>query len=290
MSEQISLGLRRAGIRSFVALFVVTILFAGFPPRIAGAADGLSVVAAAPVGAGASRHAQIDVTFSAPVDPTTVAGSIDGSPIVPTEVAMRDGDTRALIDPGELEYGRTYDVIIAADTQAAGGGTLGDDYTFAFTVEPNPGSKRPGTTVTTPAGPFTAGQPYTISGQATGSVWERDANNPLELRHWNANGVDTGDSPMLHPTALYFPQGVDGYKFYLYYTPYPGETDENPVLMRSNDGVHFDATGVTNPLFTYGMQPPFDTQNLADPEVYKVGDTWMLFYEQESNAVGEKSG
>ena len=90
---------------------------------------------------------------------------------------------------------------------------------------------------------------------------------------------------MLHPTVLYFPDGEDGYQFWLYYTPYPPASDENPVLKRSNDGVNFVVeypAVIQNPLFTYGYQPPYDTQNLADPEAYRVGNTWMLFYEQEA--------
>ena len=52
--------------------------------------------------------------------------------------------------------------------------------------------------------------------------------------------------------------------------------------MRSNDGVSFSSDGITNPLFTYNFQPPYDTMNLADPEIYRVGKTWMFFYEQEA--------
>ena len=56
--------------------------------------------------------------------------------------------------------------------------------------------------------------------------------------------------------------------------------------MRSNDGKTFTAVGVTNPLFTYGTQPPYDSQNLADPDTIKVGNTWMIFYEMEQANYG----
>ena len=145
------------------------------------------------------------------------------------------------------------------------------------------GSKIPSSTINIPSN-MIAGQTYTINGQATGYIWQRDSGNPLELIHWDVNGVNFGDRPMLHPTVMYFPDGYDGYKYYLYYTPYPSETDENPCLMRSNDGVTFTAAGVSNPLFKYNTQPIFDSQNLADPEAVKVGNTWMLFYEMEQTS------
>ncbi len=269
--------------RSIITLLIVLAMVASavVASTAAASAAGLSVAGATPSGSDASRTAQIDVTFSEAIVPASFAGTINGAAMVRTQIVVSDA-THVRVDPGELAYGATYDVVVARTVQAVGGSTLGNDYSFAFTVQANPASKRPTSSLVVPSGPFTAGQSYTISGQATGSIWQRDANNPLELRHWDHNGNDVGNSPMLHPSALYFPSGIDGYKFYLYYTPYPGA--EDPVVMRSNDGVHFDAVGVTNPIVTYGMQPPFDMQNLADPEAIKVGNTWMLFYEMETPA------
>ena len=172
---------------------------------------------------------------------------------------------------------------VVASATAASGDTMAAPYQFTFSVKDNPTPKRPTSAVVVPTGTLQAGQSYTINGQASGYVWQRDTDNPLELRHWNADGVDVGAGPMLHPTALYFPDGQDGYKYWLSYTPYPPESDENPVIVRSNDGETFTAAGVPhNPVFTSNLQPPYDSQNLADPELLKVGNTWMLFYEMET--------
>jgi hypothetical protein len=105
------------------------------------------------------------------------------------------------------------------------------------------------------------------------------------LIHYDQNGNNLGSLAMLHPSALYFPDGYDGYKYYLYYTPYPPDQDENPCLMRSNDGVNFVAAGVANPLFAFGTQPVFDNYDLADPDVVRVGSSWMIFYQ-----MGEYTG
>ncbi len=246
----------------------------------------LSITSATPTGSDQSIDSLIEVVFNTAINPATFSGSINGASIVSTQFFASPDNLSVTIDPGELEYGKTYSVVVNGTVATLDGtAVLGTEYAFNFTVATNTNSKRPTTTVNIPSGSLEVGQTYTVNGQASGFVWQRDAGNPLELRHWSVDGTDTGDSPMLHPTALYFPQGVDGYKFWLYYTPYPGAVDENPVLMRSNDGVNFaveEPTVIRNPLFTYNFQPPYDTQNLADPEVYRVGNTWMLFYEQEA--------
>jgi hypothetical protein len=200
------------------------------------------------------------IVFSDPVNPTTLSGSVNGMPIVPVQATF-DGLYQTLkIDLGEREYEKTYTVVISGNLEDSVGNKMGSDYTFSFTTAARV-SKRPTSTINVPAN-VEPGKTYAITGEAIGYVWQRDADNPLELRHWDEYGTDTGDRPMLHPTVLYFPSGVDGYKFYLFYTPYPGESDENPCLMRSNDGKNFEAVGVTNPLFKYNTQPVYDSKNL----------------------------
>lgn len=52
-----------------------------------------------------------------------------------------------------------------------------------------------------------------------------------------------------HPSVKYFPNGWNGYKFWLAYTPYPGVAKENPVIVVSQDGRNWATPeGLTNPL------------------------------------------
>jgi hypothetical protein len=230
------------------------------------------------------------VAFSEAIVPTTFAGTINGASMQPTQVVVSDDARSVIVDPGQLEYGRAYTVDISAGVRAADGDTTGSDYTFVFSVAVAPNDKRPTTGVAVPSGELKAGNHYTITGQAIGYVWQKDPDNPLRLQQWDDKGNLTGTGPMLHPSVLYFPQGLDGYKFWLVYTG-TGGYDENPVLMRSNDGVHFDAPPAgTNPLIVHGTQPPYDLQNLADPKIYKVGDTWMMFYEMETGVTDAHPG
>src|SRR5262249_41170022 len=160
-------------------------------------AAGLAVVSATPNGPNAPISAQIRITFNQPINPATFSGSINGAPLVPTEIVVNPGNTVVDVDPGVLEYARTYTVTVNP--------TLGAPFPSPFAVATGPPSKRPPSTVTLPGGPLQPGQSYTISGQASGYVWQRDAGNPLELQRWDLNGQPSGARPMLHPTALYFP-------------------------------------------------------------------------------------
>jgi hypothetical protein len=224
------------------------------------------------------------ITFSEPVETSTLGGSINGMPIHDIQTVFDTSNQTVTLDLGEMEYATTYTVTINGSLEDTSGNQMGSNYTFSFSTVTG-ASKRPTSTIILPS-VLEAGKTYNITGKATGYIWQKDPANPLELIHWNESGVDVGGSNVLHPTVLYFPNGEDGYKFYLIYTPFPPGEDENPCLMRSNDGVTFDAINVTNPLLTRGTQPIYDEWNLADPDAIKVGNTWMIFYEMEQSNYG----
>ena len=104
--------------------------------------------------------------------------------------------------------------------------------------------------------------------------------NPLDIPIYEGLGV-------VHPSVLYFPEGFNGYKFWLYYTPFPPESAENPCLVRSNDGINFTDKGVSNPLITPSTSG-FDSLYLADPDVVFVnGKFFILYCGHESGGVGK---
>jgi hypothetical protein len=87
---------------------------------------------------------------------------------------------------------------------------------------------------------------------------------------------------VVHPDVHYFPDGLDGYKYWLFYTPYPPESAEKPCLLRSNDLETWVSTGVTNPLVNHDGPTYF----LADPDVTYVDDldTWFMVYAKNKGA------
>jgi len=103
------------------------------------------------------------------------------------------------------------------------------------------------------------------------------------------SGWDSGDSTAcignshaLHPSVQYFPDGLWGYRFWIAYTPICiSESDENPHIAVSNDGVTFREFSLSdsvlaNPLFEPG---DFDATHLSDPDLQYDPATglWLAF-------------
>jgi sucrose-6-phosphate hydrolase SacC (GH32 family) len=114
-------------------------------------------------------------------------------------------------------------------------------------------------------------------------VFIRSAENPL----LSIRTSDPWDGPLVpgavHPSVLLFPAGMDGYRYWMVYTPYTQGGDwqwERPTLVRSNDGIHWVKTGdYSNPLFGPGAPGEWDAHYLADPDlVYTPDQGWFLYY------------
>ncbi|MBD3387646.1 MAG: hypothetical protein GF416_01235 [Candidatus Altiarchaeales archaeon] len=110
-----------------------------------------------------------------------------------------------------------------------------------------------------------------ISPPPVADLFIKDPGNPLDLPYGPASGC-------LHPDVKYFPEGRSGYRFWMYYTPWPPDSAEYPYLARSNDTVNFTSEDVVNPLFTPGTPGSWDDSYLADVDVMLVNDTWMMYY------------
>ena len=100
---------------------------------------------------------------------------------------------------------------------------------------------------------------------------KRNSVSPLLLPLYGARGC-------VHPDVLYFPEGERGYRFWLYYTPYPPQDKEFPVLVRSNDGINFTDRLVDNPLLMPSRWG-WDSEYLADQDVIRIApDRWIMYY------------
>lgn len=65
-----------------------------------------------------------------------------------------------------------------------------------------------------------------------------------------------------HPSLVYFPQGWNGYRYWMAYTPFPNANDdhEDPNLAVSNDGTNWVfAPGVTQPLDDADGNPEYNS-------------------------------
>jgi len=89
--------------------------------------------------------------------------------------------------------------------------------------------------------------------------------NPLNVPNGGGSGV-------VHPDVLYFPEGNDGYKYWMAYTPDPPDSLEHPSIARSNDGITWTSQGITNPVVS--------VETDADPAMVYVSDLnkWFMVW------------
>jgi ribosomal protein S18 acetylase RimI-like enzyme len=143
-----------------------------------------------------------------------------------------------------------------------------------------------------------------------GVDFTRLTDNPLttiiSCDPWDANGDPLKAIPgAAHPSVLYFPDGRDGYRFWMVFTPpwklgsFPGGAPPAPIphmdkdwwwerctLVRSMDGVHWEKTKeYLNPLIHPGCADAWDGGWHCDPDVVYTPDRgpggsprWFLYY------------
>lgn len=94
-----------------------------------------------------------------------------------------------------------------------------------------------------------------------------------------------GENQAVHPDVLYFPDGEDGYKFWMYYNPMP-TAYEHAWLVRSNDGITWVETGVSNPIVAIPGAGWGSTWVIGDTDVVKVGSDWFLYFIGKNDVSG----
>jgi hypothetical protein len=87
---------------------------------------------------------------------------------------------------------------------------------------------------------------------------------PLEIEDYD------GKNSITHPDVVFIPEGWNGWRYWMVYTPYPPGTRENPSIAVSNDGVDWTIPeGLTNPIVGYEDGPSgtwSDTDMLLRPD------------------------
>jgi len=88
--------------------------------------------------------------------------------------------------------------------------------------------------------------------------------------------IPTPYSHPIHPDIIYFPNGFNGYKYWMVVSPYDDSSHENPCIVVSNDGTTWEQPpGITNPIAT-----PTEG-HLRDPEIiYGLDNKLHVLYGQ----------
>jgi len=88
------------------------------------------------------------------------------------------------------------------------------------------------------------------------------------------------DYGAVHPKVLYFPDGENGYDYWMFYELVRSAVPQECItLVRSvSDGETFVDTGITNPIVEAGTAGSWDDGYIADPSAIVVDGTWYLYY------------
>lgn len=117
-----------------------------------------------------------------------------------------------------------------------------------------------------------------------GTSFDKYVGNPLAtIPTYGASGV-------VHPDVVYFSGGMDGYKYWMVYTPYPPQPMENPSVVRSNDGITWTDVGITNPVIPEGAPGAWNGLENPDPDFTYVSayNKWFLIWDGGDQATDSR--
>jgi hypothetical protein len=96
----------------------------------------------------------------------------------------------------------------------------------------------------------------------------------LPLPHYGGSGVT-------HPDIHYYPERKLGYRFWLYYTPYPDEKVEEICLVHGNEPHHLIDLWIKNPIISKNESELI----IADPDIHYDGKRYVMLY---TSCIGTK--
>lgn len=123
-----------------------------------------------------------------------------------------------------------------------------------------------------------SGQAYSVTGANVFCVI------PTILKNYQGLPGTAGTGAIVEPSMLYFPQGWNGWEFWMTAMPYDGSNAqyENPCIYCSHDGKNWTVpTGASNPL----VLPPDGTNHNYDSTLFMLADgiTMGIVYGQTAN-------
>lgn len=122
----------------------------------------------------------------------------------------------------------------------------------------------------------------------TVTPWE-DAH---DRRTWWPLDIPTydGDPNVGHPSVVFAPQGWNGYRYWMAFTPFPDDTRENPSIVVSQDGIQWRVPdGARNPVVSAEEVRRAGYRYNSDPELVLTADGQMLLYYRPFSGGGNEA-
>jgi hypothetical protein len=123
----------------------------------------------------------------------------------------------------------------------------------------------------------------------TATTWEEHAH---DRRTWWPLNIPTydGDPSVGHPSVVFAPQGWNGYRYWMAFTPFPDDTRENPSIVVSQDGVRWLVPdGARNPVVSAEEVRRAGYRYNSDPELVLTADGQMLLYYRPFSGGGNEA-
>ncbi|PRY62524.1 hypothetical protein [Glycomyces artemisiae] len=244
-----SIARRRAAV---VASGVLSALIAGIPALAQERADGGPTLDFAAATCGAAGDLEAEFLLAEPLDaPAGTAHTVvdvrvetEAGPLAPTMIGGTLRPGAELPGPGEGS-------LSGAAHVPAGGGRV------AIAVDLERGAETTtveGSALVEPCEPAMPDEELEVPDR----VWGPYGGKRAIPTHVSPTGGQT-----THPSVLYFPDGWNGYEYWMAHTPYPGSNSahEDPNIAASHDGVNWVVpAGLTNPIDDQpGLPGPYNS-------------------------------
>lgn len=89
-----------------------------------------------------------------------------------------------------------------------------------------------------------------------------------------------------HPSVVYAPEGWNGYRYWMAFTPFPTAVREDPCIVASNDGVNWEEPpGIVNPVCPNSTALAMGYDYWADTDLVLVGGVMVLIFKGTDTGV-----
>jgi hypothetical protein len=99
-----------------------------------------------------------------------------------------------------------------------------------------------------------------------------------------------GNPSVGHPSVVFVPEGWNGYRYWMAFTPFPDDERENPSIVVSQDGIRWWVPdGASNPVVSAEEVRRAGYRYNSDPELVLAPDGRMLLYYRPFSGEGNEA-
>jgi len=102
--------------------------------------------------------------------------------------------------------------------------------------------------------------------------------------------TNDGNPSVGHPDVVFVPEGWNGYRYWMAYTPFPSDTREDIYIVASDDGVTWETpAGLANPIHSLANAQALNHWHNSDPDLVLLANGTMACYHRPARATANES-